>query len=301
VRIVVALGGNALLRRGEPLTAETQARNVARAAEALSGIAHGNELLVVHGSGPHVGLLALQDAERPDRGGFPLDVLNAQTIGMVGYPVAQALENLLPGRSVTSLLTRVEVDPDDPAFDDPTKPIGPVYGEEEARRLGEEKGWAMGRDGEGWRRLVASPRPVRILEREVIRLLVDHGVVLLCAGGGGIPVVVDAEGRARGVEAIVDKDRAAALVARAVDADAFLLLTDVEAVQVGWGTDEARPLEEIGVEEARGLELAAGSMGPKVEAAADFAAERGGPAGIGRLEDAGAILRGEAGTRVVRG
>jgi carbamate kinase len=301
VRIVVALGGNALLRRGEPLTAETQARNVARAAEALRGIADGNELLIVHGSGPHVGLLALQDAERPDRGGFPLDVLNAQTIGMVGYPVAQALENLLPGRTVTSLLTRVEVDPDDPAFDEPTKPIGPVYGEEDARRLGEEKGWVMGRDGEGWRRLVASPRPVRILEREVIRLLVDHGVVLLCAGGGGIPVVVDAEGRARGVEAIVDKDRSAGLVARAVDADAFLLLTDVEAVQVGWGTDEARPLEEIRAEEARALELPAGSMGPKVEAAADFAAERGGRAGIGRLEDAGAILRGEAGTRILGG
>jgi carbamate kinase len=301
VRIVVALGGNALLRRGEPLTAETQARNVARAAEALRGIADGNELLIVHGSGPHVGLLALQDAERPDRGGFPLDVLNAQTIGMVGYPVAQALENLLPGRTVTSLLTRVEVDPDDPAFDEPTKPIGPVYGEEDARRLGEEKGWVMGRDGEGWRRLVASPRPVRILEREVIRLLVDHGVVLLCAGGGGIPVVVDAEGRARGVEAIVDKDRSAGLVARAVDADAFLLLTDVEAVQVGWGTDEARPLGEIRAEEARALELPAGSMGPKVEAAADFAAERGGRAGIGRLEDAGAILRGEAGTRILGG
>lgn len=297
----MALGGNALLRRGEPLTAETQARNVARAAEALRGIADGNELLIVHGSGPHVGLLALQDAERPDRGGFPLDVLNAQTIGMVGYPVAQALENLLPGRTVTSLLTRVEVDPDDPAFDEPTKPIGPVYGEEDARRLGEEKGWVMGRDGEGWRRLVASPRPVRILEREVIRLLVDHGVVLLCAGGGGIPVVVDAEGRARGVEAIVDKDRSAGLVARAVDADAFLLLTDVEAVQVGWGTDEARPLEEIRAEEARALELPAGSMGPKVEAAADFAAERGGRAGIGRLEDAGAILRGEAGTRILGG
>jgi carbamate kinase len=274
---------------------------VARAAEALRGIADGNELLIVHGSGPHVGLLALQDAERPDRGGFPLDVLNAQTIGMVGYPVAQALENLLPGRTVTSLLTRVEVDPDDPAFDEPTKPIGPVYGEEDARRLGEEKGWVMGRDGEGWRRLVASPRPVRILEREVIRLLVDHGVVLLCAGGGGIPVVVDAEGRARGVEAIVDKDRSAGLVARAVDADAFLLLTDVEAVQVGWGTDEARPLEEIRAEEARALELPAGSMGPKVEAAADFAAERGGRAGIGRLEDAGAILRGEAGTRILGG
>jgi carbamate kinase len=300
VRIVVALGGNALLRRDEPLTAETQARNVARAAEALREIAGGNDLLVVHGSGPQVGLLALQDAERPDRGGFPLDVLNAQTIGMVGYPVAQALENLVPGRSVASLLTRVEVDPDDPAFHEPTKPIGPVYGEEEARRLGEEKGWTMGRDGEGWRRLVASPRPVRILEREAIRLLVDHGIVLLCAGGGGIPVVVDSEGRARGVEAIVDKDRAAGLVARAVDADAFLLLTDVEAVQVGWGTDEARPLEEIGVEEARELELPAGSMGPKVEAATDFASERGGPAGIGRLEDAAAILRGEAGTRIVR-
>lgn len=298
MRIVVALGGNALLRRGEALTAENQARNIARAARGLAEIAGGNELVVVHGNGPQVGLLALQDAADEESGGFPLDVLNAETTGMVGYPVAQELGNALPGRRVASLLTQVEVDPEDPAFSEPSKPIGPVYGEEEARRLAERRGWSVGRDGEHWRRMVPSPPPVRILESEVVRLLVDAGVILLCAGGGGVPVVFDRWGRAHGVEAVVDKDRSAALVARDVSADLFLLLTDVAAVEVGWGTDEARALGEVTVEEIRGYDFSEGSMGPKVEAATFFVEETGGRAVIGRLEDAAALAAGETGTRI---
>lgn len=301
MRIVVALGGNALLRRGQALTAENQARNIARAAEALGRIARGNELVVVHGSGPQVGLLALQDAALPDQGNFPLDILNAETTGMIGYPVAQELGNVLPERKVASLLTQIEVDPRDPAFQNPTKPIGPVYSEEEARAVADRRGWVVGPDGDGWRRIVPSPPPVRILELDVIRLLVDAGVILLCAGGGGIPVVFDAWGRAHGVEAIIDKDPSAGLVAREIAADAFLLLTDVAQVEVGWGTEDARPLDEITVDQVRELELPAGSMGPKVAAAADFVEGTGGMAAIGRLEDAHEILAGRAGTRIQRG
>jgi len=291
MRIVVALGGNALLRRGQALTAENQATNIASAAQALGRISDGNELVVVHGSGPQVGLLALQDAAVPEQGNFPLDILNAETTGMIGYPVAQELGNVLPERRVASLLTQIEVDPEHPAFRNPTKPIGPVYDEDDARALAERRGWTVGRDGKGWRRIVPSPPPVRILEMDVIRLLVDAGVVLLCAGGGGIPVVFDAWGRAHGVEAIIDKDPSAALVARELEADALLLL---------WGTEKARPLGEVTVEEIRSYEFPAGSMGPKVAAAADFAARTGGLAAIGCLEEAPEILAGGAGTRIRR-
>ncbi len=301
MRLVVALGGNALLRRGEALTAENQARNIAAAAGGLAEIARGNDLVVVHGNGPQVGLLALQDAAVEEGGRFPLDILGAETTGMVGYPVAQELGNVLPDRRVASLLTQVEVDPDDPAFAEPSKPIGPVYEEAEARELARTRGWTVGRDGDHWRRLVPSPPPLRILEAEVVRLLVDAGVVLLCAGGGGVPVVFDRWGRAHGVEAVVDKDRSAALVAGDVSADVLLLLTDVAAVEVGWGTDEARPLGEVGVEEIRSYDFAEGSMGPKVEAAASFVEKTGGRAVIGRLEDAPALVAGEAGTRIVAG
>ena len=294
----MALGGNALLLRGEALTAENQARNVARAAEALGRIADGNELVVVHGSGPQVGLLALQDAALADQGNFPLDILNAETIGMIGYPVAQELGNVLPDRKVATLLTRIEVDPRDPAFQDPTKPIGPVYTEEEARRAASRKGWTVGPDGECWRRLGPTPPPVRILDVAVMRLLVDAGVILLCAGGGGIPVVFDAWGRAHGVEAIIDKDPSAALVARELEADALLFFTDVPAVEAGWGTEDARPLDEVTVEEIRSYDFPAGSMGPKVAAATTFVEETGGLAAIGRLSDAADILAGREGTRI---
>lgn len=301
MRVVVGVGGNALLRRGEPLTHEVQRENVAAAVEALARVAHVHEIVVTHGNGPQLGLLASQDEAMPGTGDFPLDVLSAETEGMIGYLLAQELRNRLPDRPVATLLTQVEVRPDDPAFAEPTKPVGPVYGAEQAERMAAKRGWRIVKEGDGYRRVVPSPAPVRLLEIDTIRLLVDAGTIVVCAGGGGIPVVFDEWDRAHGVEAVVDKDRAAVLLAQELSADALLLLTDVEGVYADWGTERATVLAEITPETSQSLALAAGSMGPKVAAALDFVRETGGFAGIGAVEDAAAILRGEAGTRFVGG
>lgn len=301
MRVVVALGGNALLRRGEPLAAEVQRRNVARVAEALAPLAREHALVITHGNGPQVGLLALQGAAyKPDEA-YPLDVLDAETEGMIGYLIEQELGNRLgPGRRLASLLTQVEVDPADPAFRRPSKPIGPVYGKAEAAALAERRGWRVAADGAGYRRVVASPRPKRILELGVIALLVAQGVVVICAGGGGIPVVRRGDGSLVGVEAVIDKDRASALLAEGLHAEALLMLTDVAAVATDWGTPAARAIRRAAPEALAALPFAPGSMGPKVEAACAHVERTGGTAGIGRLEDAAAILRGEAGTTVSR-
>jgi len=299
MRIVVALGGNALLRRGEPLTSEAQAKNVAGAAVALANLGRDHGLVVTHGNGPQVGLLALLDASDPDSGNFPLDVIGAESTGMIGYVVAQGFRNHLPGRQVAMLLTQIEVDPKDPAFDRPTKPIGAVYTEAEALALAELRGWAIAVDGTGFRRVVPSPKPLRILEVDAVRLLVGAGVVVICAGGGGIPVVVDPSGHVRGVEAVIEKDLSAGLVARDVGADALLFLTDAEGVMLDWGTSEERRMERATPSELRAYEFPEGSMGPKVEAAIAFVESTGGIAGIGRLEDAADILQGKAGTLIV--
>lgn len=298
MRIVIAFGGNALLRRGEPLTADTQRRNVRRAVEALAPLAAGHELVITHGNGPQVGLLALQGAAYRAGPAEPLDVLDAETEGQIGYLIEQELGNVLPGRRCATLLTQVEVDPRDPAFTHPTKPIGPVYDAEQAQRLERERGWRMARDGEHYRRVVASPRPLRILELAVIALLVGQGVIVICAGGGGIPVVRRADGSYAGVEAVIDKDLASSLLARELKADALLMLTDVEAVYRDWGGAAAQPVRHSVPAELRALALAPGSMGPKVEAACEFVEQTGGIAAIGRLEDAARLLNGDAGTRV---
>ena len=301
MRIVVALGGNALLRRGEAPTGNNQRRNVRVAAEALAPLVRDHQLVITHGNGPQVGLLALQSAARPADEALPLDVLDAETEGMIGYLIEQELSGLLPpDRLCATLLTQIEVDADDPAFRDPSKPIGPIYGEQEARRIARERGWSVARDGEHFRRVVASPRPRRILELGVINQLVDRGVVVICAGGGGIPVVRRADGSLIGVEAVIDKDAASSLLATALEADALLMLTDVDAVYLDWGLAHARPLHDVNVAELRRHRFAAGSMGPKVEAACDFVEAGGGLAGIGALADAQAILDGLAGTRVTR-
>lgn len=300
MKVVVGLGGNALLRRGEPLTHEVQRKNVRLAAAALAPLAREHGLVVTHGNGPQVGLLALQDQAIPGAGGFPLDVLVAETEGMIGYLLAQELGNELPAARVASLLAQVEVDPADPAFRSPSKPIGPLYSRERAGALARAKGWSVAPDGAGYRRVVPSPRPLRVLEIETIRLLVEAGTLVVCAGGGGIPVVAGPFGRVHGVEAVIDKDRSAALLAEELEADALLLLTDVPAVYAGWGTSDARPLARATPAELRALRLPAGSMGPKAEAAALFVERTGGLAAIGALGDAPAVLRGEAGTRVVR-
>ena len=306
MRVVVALGGNALLRRGEPLTAENQRENARVACKALAPLALEHELVVSHGNGPQVGLLALQGSAYKDVETYPLDVLDAETQGMVGYIIEQELGNELPfEKHVATLLTMIEVDPEDPAFGDPTKPIGPVYDAAKAEALAAEKGWAFKPDGDGMRRVVPSPQPKRIFELEAIRSLLDGGCVVICAGGGGIPAAYTAEtspaGRwLEGVEAVIDKDLASALLEQDLGADALLIVTDVDAVYDEWGKPEQRAIRRATPEALGDAEFAAGSMGPKVKAACSFVEETGGFAVIGSIADTPALLRGEAGTVVTR-
>lgn len=300
MRVVVALGGNALVRRHEAITLEVQRRNVTTAIDAIVTIAHDNEVVVTHGNGPQVGLLALQAEAYRDVAPYPLDVLGAESEGMIGYLIEQELRNRLPGRDVVTLLTQVEVDPRDPAFMHPTKAIGPVYARAQAEQLARERSWHIAADGAGWRRVVPSPVPLRILEINAIRALVDAGTLVVCAGGGGIPVVFTATGGIRGIEAVIDKDLAAALLARDLKAEALLLLTDVDAVYRDWRGERPVPIGETDPVELRSLTLDAASMGPKVEAACRFVESGGAMAGIGALTDAVAILAGTRGTRVRR-
>lgn len=298
-RVVVALGGNALLRRGEPVSAATQRNNIRDAAKALAQLmVEGHQLVITHGNGPQVGLLALQ-GEAAGKSAFPLDVLGAESEGMIGYVLQQELDNAYadPAQFAT-LLTQVEVDPNDPAFGSPSKPVGPLYSEDEAKLQAGRRGWSVARDGNAWRRVVPSPRPVRILEIEVIRLLAAQGVTVICTGGGGIPVAQRPDGAYVGVEAVIDKDHASGLLAAELNADAFLMLTDVSAVFTDWGTPAQRALNDVTPQELAALDFEAGSMGPKVRAACDFVNRTGGLAGIGALADASAILAGKAGTRV---
>ncbi|MGB5517780.1 MAG: carbamate kinase [Gammaproteobacteria bacterium] len=297
MRIVVALGGNALLCNGEALTAENQRHNIRIAAKALAPIAREHELIVSHGNGPQVGLLALQGAAYRASEAYPLDVLDAETEGMIGYLIEQELINLLPAdRPCATLLTQIEVDPGDPAFLQPTKPIGPFYSQTEASKLAQERGWNMAQDGKRCRRVVASPRPKRIFELGIIELLVNRGVIVICAGGGGIPTVQRQDGSLIGVEAVIDKDLASSLLARELKADVLLMLTDIDAVYKDWQEPEARALCRISPQAIRQFTFAPGSMAPKVEAACEFVEQTGGIAGIGQLKDAAKILTGEAGT-----
>ncbi len=297
--VVTALGGNALLKRGEPLTAKTQRANVRLAAASLAEIVRaGHRLVITHGNGPQVGLLALQGAAYKPESVFPLDVLGAETGGMIGYIIEQELENALGhDRPVATLLTQVLVDRHDPAFGKPTKFIGPVYEKDQAEALAKAARWTIAQDGKKWRRVVPSPRPVEIPDMRVLKLLLDQDVIVICTGGGGIPVLRLEDGSTIGVEAVIDKDAASTLLARQLNADALLLLTDVDAVYRDFGTEDAARISNLTPAEARALDFPAGSMGPKVTAACEFAAT-GGFAGIGRLDDAVAILDGRAGTRV---
>jgi carbamate kinase len=297
--VVLALGGNALLRRNEPLEADVQRRNLLTAvADSLAPIAREHRVVVTHGNGPQIGLLALQAAAYKEVRPYPLDVLGAESEGMIGYLFEQALASELPGKEIATLLTQVEVDADDPAFAKPTKPIGPVYSAAEAERLRARSGWAMVPDGGGFRRAVPSPAPKRIREINVIKLLIDASALVICAGGGGIPVVVTGAGEIRGVEAVIDKDFSAALLAEAIGADLLLLLTDVSAVWTRWPMSEGTPIGRTTPTELRGLSFAAGSMGPKVEAACRFVERTGRRAAIGALDQAPALLEGDAGTQV---
>ena len=301
MRIVVALGGNALLKRGEPLTFDAQRTNVRIAAIALADLARDHQIIVAHGNGPQVGLLALQAAAYAPQTLWPLDVLGAETEGMIGYLIEQELMNALPaGTDFATLLTRVEVDANDPAFAVPTKPIGPVYSADEAKLVQAEHSWSLVAEPKGgMRRVVPSPLPKKILGLTSIRLLVEAGICVICAGGGGIPVMFGASGGMEGVEAVIDKDRTAALLAQELHADALLMLTDVPAVMRDWGTKSEAAIRAITPDKLDKMTFAAGSMGPKIEAAKAFVRAGGGMAGIGTLAEARAILEGRAGTQIM--
>ncbi len=302
MRIVVALGGNALLKRGEPMTHDVQRANIRVAADALAPLAGEHELVLAHGNGPQVGLLALQASAYKEVEAYPLDVLGAQTEGMIGYMIEQELGNLLPFETpFATILTMVEVDPNDPAFQNPTKFVGPVYEQHEADRLKAEKGWVFKQDGAKWRRVVPSPLPKRIFEIRPIRWMLEKGTVVICAGGGGIPTMYD-QAKHRwltGVEAVIDKDLASELLAREVGADLFVIATDVDAVYLDWGKPEQRKLGTVTPAELRSYNFPAGSMGPKVDAAAQFVERTGKRAAIGSLAEIGEIVAGTAGTNVV--
>jgi carbamate kinase len=301
MRIVVALGGNALLERGESPDSDIQQGHVARAVTALAPLLRGHDLLITHGNGPQVGVLALESAEDKRLSHpYPLDALGAQTQGLIGYWLVQAVHRAVPDRPVACLVTRTLVAADDPAFRNPTKFVGPVYTADEAARLARERGWQVGCDGNAWRRVVPSPDPLALPDIATIRMLADAGVTVVCAGGGGVPVIADKAGTC-GAEAVVDKDLTAALLAQQVNAEALLLLTDVQAVMEGFGTGSERPIRWATPAGLRSGSFPAGSMGPKVEAVCRFVERTGRIAAIGRLDQATAVLAGAAGTLVSPG
>jgi carbamate kinase len=297
MRVLVALGGNALMKRGEKPDADTQRANVAVALKTLSKVAERHELIITHGNGPQVGVLALESTSDPNlTKPYPFDTLVAETQGMIGYWMLQALQNALPGRQVISIVSQTLVSAVDPAFDDPTKFVGEVYDEEEARKLTEEYGWTVKPDGQYWRRVVPSPKPQRVVETRLIRKLVRDGVTVVCAGGGGIPVIRDENGRLSGVEAVIDKDLTGSLLAESLECDAFLILTDVPRVMRDFGTPRQSEISHTTPHELRSIDFPEGSMGPKVEAVCRFVETTGDMAAIGKLDEAMSILEGTAGT-----
>ena len=299
MRVVVALGGNALLQRGQILNAENQRENIRVAAMQLAEVHKHHQLVIAHGNGPQVGLLALMDAAYTAVDPYPLDVLGAETVGMIGYIIEQELGNIIPFKDhIVTVLTQVVVDPKDPAFQKPTKPVGPVYDQAEAERLRKEKGWSMAADGKYFRRVVPSPKPQRIIELNVIRMLVDNGVVVICAGGGGIPTAYDKDQKLYGVEAVIDKDLASALLSRELDAEMFVMLTDVANVYADFGAPQQRSIRAAHPDALEQLDFADGSMGPKIQSACQFVRETGKQSAIGKLPDLTGIMSGEAGTLI---
>lgn len=299
MRIVIALGGNALLKRGEAMTDENQRANVRLAARQIAPIAAGNELVIAHGNGPQIGLLALQAAAYTEVAPYPLDILGAQTEGMLGYMIEQELGNCLPpGAALATILTQVEVDGNDPAFRNPTKPIGPVYSAADSQSLKERQGWSFAADGDGFRRVVPSPRPKRIVEKRPIEWLLREGAIVICAGGGGIPARASGKNDLVGVEAVIDKDYCSGLLARELGADLLLIVTDVSAVFVDWKQPGQKSIALAQPSALRALPFPAGSMGPKVEAACEFVEATGRPAAIGALSEIGELMAERSGTWV---
>lgn len=300
MRIMIALGGNALLKRGEPMTCENQRANVRIAAEQIAKAYEGNELIISHGNGPQVGLLALQNNAYKPVPMYPLDVIGGESLGMIGYMIQQELVNFVPkSATLATVLTQTQVDPKDPAFQNPTKPVGPVYDKEEAERLAKQHGWTIAQDNDKYRRVVPSPEPKRIWGLKPLKTLVEHGHIVICCGGGGIPTYFDEQGNLVGAEAVIDKDLASSLLASEVEADIFVIATDVNGAYVDWGKPTQRRIAEADPESLRAFGFAKGSMGPKVEAVCRFVEKTGKPAVIGALSEIDQILAGKAGTRVV--
>lgn len=288
--LLIALGGNALLARGQPATADAQRTEICRAADAIAPLLASHSVIITHGNGPQVGLLAAQSGDS----GWPLDVLGAESAGMIGYVIEQELSNRAPGRLFATLLSQTIVDADDPAFQTPTKPIGAIAADPAAMRA---RGWQVVEDSGGWRRVVASPAPVAARHVGAIRALMAAGVTVIGLGGGGIPVALDETGQARGIEAVIDKDAASALLARELEIDALVLLTDVAGVMADYGTPRERLIARATADGLAALPFAPGTMGPKVAAAITMA-RAGKRAMIGSLLDLTAILKGDAGTQI---
>lgn len=298
-KIVIALGGNALLQRGEILSAENQQRSIQVFAEMASELARDYQLVIVHGNGPQVGLLALQNAAYKESPAWPLDILVAESQGMIGFAIAQALASSTGNAPVTTLMTRVEVDPQDDAFSTPGKYIGPVYQPDQQTELEERYGWQMKADGQYIRRVVPSPTPLKILDSDAICTLMDAGHMVICCGGGGIPVIAQGDGY-QGTEAVIDKDLTAAVLAQSINADHLLILTDADAVYENWGTPQARALRDVTPEELAPFAAPDGAMGPKAAAVIQFVKQTGNAAFIGALKDAPQVLAGEKGTCVMQ-
>ncbi len=296
MRIVIALGGNAMLQRGQPLEASIQRENIRKAAEVIARVSQNHEVILTHGNGPQVGLLALQNAAYDKVSPYPLDVLGAETAGMIGYMMEQELYNQMPGAQVATLVTQTLVDNNDPAFQDPTKFVGPVYSKDEAEALAAEKNWAIKADGEYFRRVVPSPLPSSIIEVNIIKQLSEMGTLVICSGGGGVPVRKDEDGKLHGVEAVVDKDLTAALLAEQLSADALIIMTDVNAVCINFGQPDQEKIHKASTTTIRELNFPAGSMGPKIDSCANFVEKGGRFAAIGSLYDVEQIVTGQAGT-----
>lgn len=297
--VVVALGGNALLRRGQPLEADIQRKNIEVAVKTISEIAKDYNVVLVHGNGPQVGLLALQGLEYKKVRPYPLDVLGSETQGMIGYMLMQEFKNQMPDTHISCILTQMSVDPSDPAFADPTKPIGPIYEEAQAKEMAEKYGWTVKADGKHFRRVVPSPQPKGIIEYDAIMALIERGHLVICAGGGGIPVKHE-NGILVGVEAVIDKDMSAAYLAKQLNADALLILTDTDAVYLDWGKTTQKAITQSTPNELSQYQFDAGSMGPKIDASCEFIKQGGKLVGIGSLEDGLRILQGKAGTNIIQ-
>ena len=301
MRLVIALGGNSLLKCGEPMLCENQRENVSLACRQIAKAYAGNELVVTHGNGPQVGLLALQNNAYKKVPMYPLDVIGAESVGMIGYMIQQELVNYVPKTAtLATILTQTQVDPDDPAFQHPTKPVGPVYEKEEAEQLAKQHGWTIAPDNDKWRRVVPSPDPKRIWGLAPLKTLVENGHIVICCGGGGVPTYFDKNGRLVGAEAVIDKDLASSVLAASLDADLFVIATDVDGAYINWGKPDQKKIVQADPKSLREFGFAKGSMGPKVEAACRFVERTGKTAVIGALSEIEKILAGESGTRVVK-